>query len=230
MSFFTALATSKIAASALAAGALAVGGTGAAAYTGSLPSAVQQSAHDLFGAPAPHVGGVSMTATASATSTGTASAQAEASDSTEASDAGTTEASDTESATASESASASSSASPSSLPVGPDAAGPAAFGLCKAYANGGLDASSTAYKSLVTAANGATNIVTYCASVPAPGQSAQHPAGTDTTVDAAAKAAATPKLSGTPATPELPSKAAGQKLPTQAAQRLADKLTTVGNR
>ena len=51
MSLFTVIATSKVAASALAAGALAVGGTGAAAYAGALPTEVQQSAHELLGAP-----------------------------------------------------------------------------------------------------------------------------------------------------------------------------------
>ncbi|BAS11713.1 hypothetical protein AHiyo8_00160 [Arthrobacter sp. Hiyo8] len=53
MSFFTALLTSKIAAGALAAGTLAVGGTAAAAYTGTLPAPLQQSAHNLIGAPRP---------------------------------------------------------------------------------------------------------------------------------------------------------------------------------
>lgn len=53
MPFFTALVTSKIAASALAAGTLAVGGSAAAAYTGTLPTPLQESAHNLVGAPAP---------------------------------------------------------------------------------------------------------------------------------------------------------------------------------
>jgi hypothetical protein len=61
-----------------------------------------------------------------------------------------------------------------STPVGPDATGPAAFGLCTAFAHG-LNVSSTAYASLVSAADGASNIATYCATIPAPGQSASHP-------------------------------------------------------
>lgn len=57
-------------------------------------------------------------------------------------------------------------------PVGPDATGPAAFGLCNAYTHGGLHASSTAHASLEAAAKGAANIADYCAKVAAPGQSA----------------------------------------------------------
>jgi hypothetical protein len=68
----------------------------------------------------------------------------------------------------------SATASAKSTPVGPDATGPAAFGLCTAFAHG-LNVSSTAYASLVSAANGASNIATYCATVHTPGQSATHP-------------------------------------------------------
>ncbi len=53
MSLFTILATSKVAAGVLAAGAVAAGGTGVAAFNGALPTGIQQSAHDLVGAPAP---------------------------------------------------------------------------------------------------------------------------------------------------------------------------------
>lgn len=66
------------------------------------------------------------------------------------------------------------SAAPSATPVGPDATGPAAYGLCEAYTRGGLDASSTAYASLVTAAKGASKTVTYCAGIASPGDSADH--------------------------------------------------------
>lgn len=51
-------------------------------------------------------------------------------------------------------------------PIGPDAAGPAAHGLCTAFAHGGLGKSSTAYASLASAAKGASNIATYCAKIP----------------------------------------------------------------
>lgn len=53
MSLFTVLATSKVAAGVLAAGAVAVGGTGVAAFNGALPTEIQQTAHDVVGAPAP---------------------------------------------------------------------------------------------------------------------------------------------------------------------------------
>ncbi|MHC6594122.1 hypothetical protein [Arthrobacter sp. C152] len=56
---------------------------------------------------------------------------------------------------------------------GPDATGPAAFGLCTAFTNGGLNSASTAYKSLEAAAGGG-GIADYCKSVPAPGESAKH--------------------------------------------------------
>jgi hypothetical protein len=49
--------------------------------------------------------------------------------------------------------------------VGPDATGPAAFGLCTAFTHGGLSKASTAYTSLVKAAGSATGIPTYCATV-----------------------------------------------------------------
>ena len=65
-------------------------------------------------------------------------------------------------------------ATPTSTPVGPDATGPAAFGLCTAFTHGGLNVSSTAYASLANAANGASNIATYCATIAKPGPSATH--------------------------------------------------------
>ena len=63
---------------------------------------------------------------------------------------------------------------PTSRPVGPDATGPAAFGLCTAFTHGGLNVSSTAYASLASAANGASNIATYCATITKPGPTAAH--------------------------------------------------------
>jgi hypothetical protein len=135
MSFFTVLLGSKIAVGALALGTIVAGGTAAAAYTGSLPTPLQQSAHSLIGAPAP-------TVSAADTSITTATPTAPP--------------------------------TPSATPVGPDATGPAAFGLCQAYTHGGLATSSIAYASLVTAAKGAANITAYCATIASPGQSAAH--------------------------------------------------------
>lgn len=63
---------------------------------------------------------------------------------------------------------------PSSTPVGPDATGPAAFGLCQAYTHGGLATSSIAYGSLLKAAGSAGNITVYCTTIASPGKSATH--------------------------------------------------------
>ena len=63
---------------------------------------------------------------------------------------------------------------PTATPVGPDATGPAAYGLCTAFTHGGLNVSSTAYASLANAANGASNIATYCVTISKPGVQATH--------------------------------------------------------
>lgn len=65
----------------------------------------------------------------------------------------------------------SSAPAPSASPSGPDATGPAAFGLCTAFAHSGLATGSVAYQSLVTAAGGADKITAYCATIPHPGPS-----------------------------------------------------------
>jgi hypothetical protein len=73
--------------------------------------------------------------------------------------------------------------------AGPDAAGPAASGLCTAYAHakahGTASQKAMAFRNLAAAAGGAAKIAAYCAAVPHPGrsQSSQpaaaptHPAG-----------------------------------------------------
>jgi hypothetical protein len=48
---------------------------------------------------------------------------------------------------------------------GPNATGPAAFGLCTAYAAGGLHRTSTAYAALLTASQPAGTIADYCAPI-----------------------------------------------------------------
>src|SRR5205823_4240027 len=72
---------------------------------------------------------------------------------------------------------------------GPDATGPAAFGLCTAYAHakahGTASQKATAFRNLAAAAGGAAKIAAYCTTVPHPGspQASQpapaptHPAG-----------------------------------------------------
>jgi hypothetical protein len=56
---------------------------------------------------------------------------------------------------------------------GPDATGPAAFGLCTAYAHAKAHGTATgqavAFRNLAAAAGGPANIAAYCAAVPRPG-------------------------------------------------------------
>ena len=65
---------------------------------------------------------------------------------------------------------------------GPDATGPARFGLCNAYASGqgatnGNKLDSVAFQALATAAGGGGNIAAYCADA-TPGANALHGQGT----------------------------------------------------
>ena len=64
---------------------------------------------------------------------------------------------------------------PSGKAVGPDATGPAAFGLCNAWthhqANGAKPTNSVAFRNLATAAEGEGKIAAYCAKIPHPGNS-----------------------------------------------------------
>jgi hypothetical protein len=195
MSFFTALVTSKIAAGVLAGGTLAAGGTAAAAYTGTLPAPLQQSAHTTIGAPA-------AADAAGAATTHKADAAGEAS---------THKAGTGRPGTASKPDDGAPSPHQGATPVGPDATGPAAYGLCTAFTNGGLDASSTAYQSLSTAANGNGNIASYCDSVAAPGGSDSH-------------RPETPDSSGKSAAPH----AEAPQPPAQADAGLAHKPATAG--
>jgi hypothetical protein len=74
--------------------------------------------------------------------------------------------------------------------AGPDATGPAAYGLCTAYTHGGLATTSTAYQSLSKAAGGTDQIKSFCATVPRPsntsptsppaGPPKDHPTGSKT--------------------------------------------------
>ncbi len=73
-------------------------------------------------------------------------------------------------------------------PAGPDATGPAAFGLCTAWAHakahGTSSQQATAFRNLAAAAGGAANVAAYCATVPHPGTSSaptSHPTGPPTT-------------------------------------------------
>jgi hypothetical protein len=163
MSLFTALVTSKIAAGMLAGGTLAAGGTAAAAYTGTLPASLQHSAHDIIGAPAVAATSKAAQHVPETGSQGKASRPADAPDPGDPAKA--------QDSTGTDSTGTDSTGTDS---TGPDAAGPAAFGLCTAFANGGLDPSSTAYKSLAVASGGSADIGAYCKAVPVPGESAGH--------------------------------------------------------
>ena len=144
---------------AAAAGAVTLGGVSAAAFTGTLPDGAQALAHSAFGAPAAQHGDstdVAQTPDADATETADATPDAEA------------------------------TSSPSATPVGPDATGPAAFGLCTAYsaqvrAGQTPNPTSPAFRNLAAAAGGEANIATYCATVATPGQAGDHATGSPTT-------------------------------------------------
>ena len=162
---FSTLLGAKLGA-ALAAGAVSFGAVGAAAYTGVLPPTLQDMAHASIGAPAADQG-----ETADATKDA-ADATKDAADATkEAADA-TKDAADATKATA----------------VGPDATGPAAFGLCTAWAHvqnhGKVADRSVAFRNLATAAGG-NGIAAYCATVPHPGASAADKAATHPSVKSA---------------------------------------------
>ena len=93
-----------------------------------------------------------------------------------------------------------------SSPVGPDATGPAAFGLCTAYehakAHGQSVDKSVAFKNLAAAAGGVAKIDAYCAKVPHPGSSpSAHATGKPGTLPSQASGHATGKPTELPTHP-----------------------------
>lgn len=140
----------KLALTLLAAGALAVGSTGVAAMADSLQDSTVAVAETESPSPTP-----TATETASPEPTATETDDPEPTP-TETEDPGD---------------------SPASTPVGPDVTGPAAVGLCNAFAHGGLNSTSTAYSVLLQAA-GAEGIDGYCATIPAPGGGSDDADGT----------------------------------------------------
>lgn len=96
--------------------------------------------------------------------------------------------------------------------VGPDATGPAAYGLCNAWthhqANGAKPTDSVAFRNLATAAGGESKIAAYCATIPHPGNG-NHSTGRPT-----AKPGKTAKPAKT-AKPTKPTKAAKPAKPTK---------------
>ncbi len=166
-----ALLTAKAAAAAAAVAAAALGGVAAAAYTGTLPAPAQQFAHGMIGAPSPqpsHRPGTPQPSHRPGTpqpSHRPGTPQPSRRPGTPQPSPARTDA------------------------VGPDAAGPAAFGLCTAYAHakahGTASQKAMAFRNLAAAAGGAAKIAAYCAAVPYPGSSQPsasasaptHPAG-----------------------------------------------------
>jgi hypothetical protein len=103
---------------ALAAGAVSFGAVGAAAYTGVLPDGAQQLAHTAIGAPAPGQGeNADDTKDATDAANDAAEATRKAADAAKEAAEATKDPADGTKSTA----------------VGPDASGPAAFGLCTAW-------------------------------------------------------------------------------------------------
>jgi hypothetical protein len=92
----------------------------------------------------------------------------------------------------------------SGTPVGPNASGPAAFGLCTAYAHatqhGTAAQKAVAFRNLEKAAGGAANVTSFCALVAHPGASAtpqtgkatSHPTSKPTTSHPTGKATSHP--------------------------------------
>jgi hypothetical protein len=96
--------------------------------------------------------------------------------------------------------------------VGPDATGPAAYGLCNAWthhqANGAKPTDSVAFRNLATAAGGESKIAAYCATIPHPGNG-NHPTG---------KPTAKPAKTAKPTNPTKPTKAAKPAKPAKPGQ------------
>ena len=163
MAFFT-FSGNKLAMIVLAAGALAVGGTGVAAMAESLPASPSVLAETESPSPSP-----TATETESPDPTPTAT-ETESPDptptETESPDPTPTE---TETESPDPEPTETAAPSPTSTPVGPDATGPAAVGLCNAFAHGGLSTTSVAFAALADAAGGESGIEAYCDTVAAPG-------------------------------------------------------------
>lgn len=146
---------------AAAAATLSLGGLSAAAMTGTLPDSAQHVAHQVVGAPP-----VSDEGDETEDSTEATEPAESRTDDTAESDADATKAEDSE--------------SPSSAPtdaVGPDATGPAAFGLCTAYSHAGDKGQaaerSVAFRNLTEAAGGEDKVEAYCAEVEHPSSDAK---------------------------------------------------------
>lgn len=163
---------------ALAVGVVSFGGVTAAAYTGALPSGLQDVVKTTIGAPA---------ADRDETDDPAEKAElAEAADLAEIPDPG-------------EIAKEKAANGTNEAAVGPDATGSAAFGLCTAWAHvqdasGQAGDKSVAFRNLTTAAGTTAGIPAYCATIPHPGSSKLADESAETTDEA--KSHATGKPSG----------------------------------
>jgi hypothetical protein len=158
--------TARKLAGVVAVGGLALASTVTAAYAGALPHGLQNFAHHTIGA---------QSADDSTSGSGDQAGDDPTGDPTD-SPTGTPTSSATDTPTGAPSA--------HGTPVGPDATGSPAFGLCTAWSHHGLATVSVAYQALATAAGGPDGIAAYCATVAHPGHStgspSSHPGGSPT--------------------------------------------------
>lgn len=176
MSFFT-LSGNKLAATVIAAGALVVTGTGVAVSLPGDPAAQvsesesQQPTVDATDSPEP-TPTVTETDSQEPSPTETETGEPEPTPTETATEEPEPTPTDTDTDTEEPEPAPTESEdsdSPESTPVGPDATGAAAFGLCNAYSHGGLkNPKSTAYQALVKAAGSESSVAAYCETVVAP--------------------------------------------------------------
>ncbi|MBI1376899.1 MAG: hypothetical protein GC157_05380 [Frankiales bacterium] len=197
--------SAKALAGVVGASTIVLGGGAAAAYAGVLPSPIQSVAHTLAGAPAPAAdeGGDQGDQGDDATTDPSTSGDPTSGDPTSADPSGSTSSSDTTGASGDQSDAPDPTMTGSAGPVGPDATGPAAFGLCNAYLHGGLAPQSIAYRNLAAAASAAPGTVTgtieeYCATVPHHGRPSSTPDPSVSTDPSAATTTTEPTRHGHP--------------------------------
>jgi len=220
MSFFTVLATSKVAAGVLAAGAVAAGGTGVAAFNGALPTGFQQTAHDLVGAPAPLDGNTAKTATSEAAAT------AETAKSKVTDAVGTAQSEATDAAGAGQAKAADAVSDAKATAEHALATSPEAFGLCTSFLNGGLKSDTTVpgFKSLAIAAGGDAKVEAHCHAVVDAGKAAglkvdgSAKANADVGASVTSERPAMPAVPAVPAAPAVPATPAVPAVPAVPAQ------------
>lgn len=190
------LLPAKAAAALVGAGALVLGGGAVAAYAGVLPPSLQGVAHAVVGAPAADDQGDQATESPDPSTSPEPSDEAKTADPSESPDPSVSP----QAAGASSASAPDPSTSPS--PHGPDATGPAAFGLCNAHAHGGLPDHSTAYQALAAAASAAA---TAAAGTAPPAPAGATPAAPTDPVDAYCATVLNPTGAASPTASVAPS-------------------------